>query len=1718
MKNFLKTNRYGKSDEEKQVRQRPAPRTSTRHGRFLRKKILSKMWTISSVEKEKIESADYVLRELILFSDYIPPPTYTELAIAAAERYESQNSRDYVNPWLAGRTGSSVRRKVKKRGEETYANPWLAGKNRVWYYNRRIGKRRDLRRERRANKKRFLKFARNLHRKRRNMFEMQSGLEFTKIHAIISDLARFAKIDYTDELIIQLEGIIALIFTLQGCRDYVAMSSAIFLYVRKFFDKSVTSHIMDYISELFEFEPQSGQDDIIQSDSWIDMMNNLRDNWALVKDNKLFSHFSKLLGLIVTLELCKATDLTFTVKDYKVWEPDMKVVHGSAVDIFDAALSTVTFFVENLSLCWKEKSLKPLLINDKAAAELDEEYATIVMWWDLVRNGNLKRVANVSEQEFDRRLETLTTKIRNLIGTLKSFEKKIIQDKFMRLLKIKNDYITMKISSGVRKSPFCIELFGASSQGKTTFGEQIIAALLTSAGLPTGKEYQASYNAADKFMSTWTTDKLVLLIDDMANDKSDFVERPPTRVIIDVANNAPFYANMADLDSKGKVFVEPELCIVTTNVKDLDARVYSNCPYSIQRRMHVVITVSAKPEFQYIVDGKPQGIDPAKVAAFNKNKPDMAFDDIWDLTLERAVCPAKLSVSAGYAPIVWKGKKLEKVSFREAIQYLISAYADHTAAQENILERMKKRKDICVCGVDGCRQIKGWCDMHPVEDLDKQFGEEIVESVQSAGALVHNRIRRDIFGLDRAIEGTCTLAIMGAAKHFAKHWDWMSIVPTPWLQNTKFRNAMLLLHKDQLKNAYVRKTCLMWSSILGAMWLSRKQSNACRLGLGTGLLAAGVTVQKSMVSVVKREFDELLVDRNTIAPVLKEFRDKHVGNICKACAIVGALYGISRVYKAWRNLHPQGSLEPKTEEDVRKRDAERNVWTTVVPRELPVNSLAANTTSDQLLGLVEKNLVYGSVQIGDKSLRVNGLFLTSNVVVIPDHYFEAPVLDVTFRKSNPDSAGGKFAVRLSLAQSVKIPDSDIRICYASSGGSFKDLRKYLSIDELPMVEFALRWRDRTGELIKADGLASVKQTTNGAASFKGYYYETMTIDTFKGMCGAVLVAKRKPILMGIHLGGRAGTPMGCAGMLPSMQVYQAIAELSKIEGVLISGSAEKFEKQILGVNIITGTTLHPKSPLNYMPENSQVVFYGTCPGMSTFRSEVKVTPISHHVTDVTGQPNVFRGPIEEPQYFGWQNCLENLAVPALPYDPELLIVAIRDYKEDMLPIFGSNLWKHARPLNDHENLCGIPGVKFIDSIKLNTSIGYPLGGCKRRFVTELPPTEDKPNNRVFDDVIVDEISRCLECYKRGERAYVIAKACKKDEVLAKPKCRIFYGNGIALTFLVRKYFLPILRVMQFNPKVSECAVGVNSHGPEWQELHEHIFTFGADRLIGGDYGKYDQKLPSQLIFAALRIMIDFARECDYSRDDLQIMEAMAGDIVYAVIAYNGDLIGLTEGTHISGNSLTVIINGICGSLNLRCFFYKMNPCTAFERRLKFREYVKLVTYGDDNIGSVSKEIDNFTIKGASEFLAEYGQTYTMPDKESELLDFLPPEEFEFLKRKSVYHPELGVHLGALVDRSCFKMLHCFLRGKDAPLTEEHASAQNIDTALREWFNHGRDVYESRRAQMREVAARAKIKHLCTELETTYDMGVEAWKLKYDENYAPVPVNEESVIVDCFSDL
>lgn len=1584
-------------------------------------------------------------------------------------------------------------------------------------------------------------------------------------------------VDIPDWVCSQVESALCLFTSLAGQTTTVGAIATIMLWVKTNFKRSICKTVAAYLKDLFKEDMQTQTGTMEKTPDWLCAIREARTNWRLARGNKAFGQLSKLLGLLVTMGLCQASSLEFKIDQFVLFTPKIETKHHNAFDVMDAAFETVLFFVEGLYLCFSTKSIKPLLVSDHSALQLDEEYARINSWWDLVKVGNLKRVQNLSDQEFEKRLNDLSGNLRNLTNTLTGFDKKLVTDKFERILKMQNDFITMKIASGVRHAPFALEVFGESSLGKTTFLDQILDAICVSAGLPMGKEHRAAYNAGDKYMSNWTSDKIALIFDDIANEKSSFVERPPTRAVLDVINNQMYYANKAELEAKGKCFVEPWIVAASTNNKDMDSYLYSNCPYSIQRRFFVV-NLYVKEEFKKYIDGVDCGIDSSKVREFYTKDGEYTpppFDDVWEMTIELAVKPKKLTSTATYKTMMWNGVAMERINMATMIRWACYHFDQHCKNQRAILAGMRARESaISKCETEGCYNLKGYCSEHDpvphsvcahcnmVSDGDvcghcsALSSDEIWEQVEatcqagtfygvSTAIALHNlrfkaadKLPNVGMWCERA-DVEVAQVVYDVGRRFINQFEWISLVPAPLFNNmydapddSWQRTIYRFLYQDVLQQSYefrVQSTrCLTW---LLAIYCC---VHLCFFGYWYVSWMPGLLIWwfylsyvKALRTAVERDLLEQLRHKTlNVSTVIRTARNDTVKYLCAGVMGMAALYALACW---WRESNAdkketQGSLCPVTAKEVEARDAEKNVWTGVSTRPLPMTTVSKTVMPSVLQGVIEKNLHCCHMDIGGKSPgQMNCLFLRSNVVLVPSHYFDkyGDILNCSMFKADPFKSGGKFATRLEKKTSHHIPGTDLVMCYCPNGGSYRDITKHFPTGEYSAnVNFHMTYRHHDGKLLKAQGNAvggKISVEDEKSYNYPGYkYMGTINIDTFNGLCGAVLHSETQgSIILGVHLAGVSGKPEGCAGTVTQAQLQTGYEALRKVNGVLLTGSAEKFETQVLGKTVVDPTAkLHAKSPLNYMPHESQVEYYGSCPGMTTSKSEVKVTPISEHVTDVCGVPNIYGPPKMKPEWFGWQKCLENLSIPAVPYEFPLLDLAIQDYKKDLLVVFKRDLWKGAHPLSDLENISGIPGCKFVDSIKLSTSIGFPLSGTKSKYVF-VATTQDEllewydtyggaPTQQEMDRLgsdmhhcfqvvkfipdISDEIERIEQCYKRGERGYPIAKACKKDEILAKEKCRIFYGNAIALTFLIRKYYLPLLRVLQMNPLVSECAVGINSHGSEWEEFHQHVTRFGMDRLVGGDYGKYDQKLPAQLIIAALRILIDFAEVCDYTKEDLGVMETMVGDIVYSIIAYNGDLIGLTEGTHISGNSLTVIINGICGSLNLRCYYYSFPENIGRD----FREDVALSTYGDDNIGSVSEDQHHFTIKGASEFLGRYGQTYTMPDKESELLDFLPPEEFEFLKRKSVYHPKLGVHIGALVDQSCFKMLHCFLRSKGSPNTEEVASAMNIDTALSEWFNHGEAKYEERRIQMKEIASRAGIDMYCSNLDKSYDDKVAEW--------------------------
>lgn len=1521
------------------------------------------------------------------------------------------------------------------------------------------------------------------------------------------------------------EGFLSLTTILSRADDTPTCVAALMLYVKTLIgkDKSLISAVGEYIEQLC-VTPQDSDGSIV------DALRECRMNWRLFRHNRLCKKVSTLITLIVSLGICDATRFEFSLGGLKVIEARTFEIQMGAMDIVDAIFDTLSFFIEGGIRCYSAGSLKPLLFDDYKVYELESEFITLSRMWDLQQSGNLLKLEGVPASEFDNRLESALTSMKSMLPSFSGLDKKILTDKYNKLLQIKSDYVLSRLAGGTRAAPWTIELFGKSNQGKTTVGKELVDRLLLSAGCPLDETRRATLNASSKFMDTWKTDSLVAILDDMCNEKSNFVETPPTRWVIDLCNNQVFCAPKAELENKGKVFVEPKIVLVNTNKKDLDAGIYSNCPYSVQRRCHLVATIKAKDQFQAMHGGVACGLSSEKVEQYYLTHDKPEVEDLWDIDVEVAIEPPKLSEVATYAPFMYEGKAMTGIGMNEFVELNIALFTKHLAQQAAILERSSVKRSIRVCGVDKCKNVFGQCSKHsdykslpskPASETEvpkpetpdpiistgfrgrfrtrKQWGEEIAAEIYNQKESAIKQFSAEA----STVETLATKAMYLGLTNLSRSWDWLKFVPAPIYQYPFVEDLVKHFARDKIAqrtNEFLRGAFSLLF-LISAMILKFDLS---LYPLVVILWLITLYSAKNVYARVEREAFEQVRHRSQIMqPMLEKFKNDNYKMIVGITTVAFTALAIRNIYKSYKLIAPkQGNIESPTKADVVARDQEPNPYVEVTMRPVPIVGRGRTITPSNMTDKLKSNLLYCTIDRGEKKFCCNILMLHTNYCLIPTHYFEFGDIIMTARRNNPGSLGGSFDTRLDKCRSVPIPNADVSVAYISEGGSYADISD-LFLEDYPLDHpFYFLYRKLDGSFIETSGRGKSNPKCNNSTVFHGFDYMSLGIETFGGLCGAVTYSAGIGCnVTGIHVGGVDGTPRGCASAVLRPQIEEAIKHLTSFLTCIKTASDTDFPKKQFGVEFMTNEPLHPKSPINFLPLGATIQYHGSCIGKTTSHTDAKKTIISDIVAEESGIENKWRGPMMRPEWKGWQECLANISEPGKPMPFELLEHCAKEYIGALLDIIdNSDYWKAMKPLNDEENLLGVPGEKFKDPLKKLTAIGYPLTGSKLKHLIALASTEKYPHNFKFTPEIMEEIEAAEQLYLQHLRAYPIAKGCKKDEILDKEKCRIFYGNSIVLTWLIRKYFLPLIRFLQMHPLVSECAVGINCHAPEWEQLY--TFMSKHPNLIGGDYKKYDQKLPSQLIITAFKILIELAKQCDYTQDDITIMESMVADVVYAYIAMNGDLISLNGGTHISGNSLTVIVNGICGSLNLRAAFYSNNSWS-----MKYRDHVNIMTYGDDNLGSCSDDC-KFSIKIIADYLAKYGQKYTMPNKSDTISDYLSKEDFEFLKRETVYIPEIDCHIGALQVDSIYKSLHMYLRGKGCEHSPEVACALNIDTAMREFFNHGREIYDHQQAIMKRIADKANLTNFCSELDVTFDNRVEMWRDKYLNESSDMTIKDQ----------
>lgn len=949
-------------------------------------------------------------------------------------------------------------------------------------------------------------------------------------------------------------------------------------------------------------------------------------------------------------------------------------------------------------------------------------------------------------------------------------------------------------------------------------------------------------------------------------------------------------------------------------------------------------------------------------------------------------------------------------------------------------------------------------------------------------------------------------------------WELTDLVPDSWVETSRFAWIYMFKHDEEYYPQLAAFVTGLWCILVGVTKFVTGQNYTARYGFALlGYVYIALLLRKKFL--MKRMMEERGIKRQIAARTMR----KAVGTSIQVMLTVGGVYVSYKIFKSilvtvreFGRLSHGGAIDLGHEEE--------NVWLQAKARPLPKRDEITDTMSpDQVENVVRKNTITCHY---DNKTWSSGFFPRSQILLVPAHEVrgkEEIFLKLIKDPENELSSGNK-SFEMTQGRIKYFEGKDIAAVYHAGYQTKQDVT-HLFPKELPQDSFDTKWvgRNSRGDMLEGQCRRAgiVKTVNTDKTSFNDSNAVVYDKETAGGDCMKVHFTDVNcgSSIVGFHLAGKGHT--GFLSSLTQEDLLQVYAEFHANPATRLTANMGDMPFSKYGIDFTPESKAAPQSTINYL-KDAEIDYLGRCPKFVTRpKSQVVVSPISDSVASHCGvsrqhgkPANCRKGDDKIPKQEPFNKYLQGVGKANQEFPVEIGEIAIKDYLNDMLanPAFMRDL-KRRKVLTEKQTIGGIDKTdgdeglsKYVDSMKMSTAKGFPESGTKEDIIIHLDPDEypGHADPKTFKEEYMEDWRQARQVYLRGLRYYPVFKAATKDEPtkLSKKKVRVFQCAPLTLQCIIRQYFLPIASCMSNHPVTSECAVGINSQGPQWNKLMKHLSRFGQERIVAGDFKAYDQHMSATMTMWAFSIMIELAKHADYSDDDIKIMESVVADVIHPVMCVNGDLVELL-GSNPSGQNLTVYINSIVNSLYQRCVFYTLYPIGSLKSN-RFSDYVALMTYGDDNEMGVSPEVPRYNHTEMQKIYNGQGIEYTMADKDAESVPFIHLRDADFLKRATEFREEYsdpttgekGMFLAKLSEDSIFKSLHCNMASKHT--TREAIARQCLDGAMRELWFHGREHFDMRHEQLKAVVADHKWEHLVApSFYKTFDEREVEWLDKYN---------------------
>lgn len=453
---------------------------------------------------------------------------------------------------------------------------------------------------------------------------------------------------------------------------------------------SFSRFINELIVELTEVEFSR----FFQSDTpstWLEVIEGLHNNAHKVVGSPLGAKIVRVFNHVIAhafyTKLGIDVDLGFFGKlERKVIRPTV----WNVMNFLDAIVSLVLF------LC--KAGRQAILTQSLDAFYCDDD--TMTVWLD--KASRLRKDAEFLNNPavLGTSLPALIQEIKDAIAEgnnlLKVFKKgrehSVILNINLELEVVLKRHTASLMASSFRRAPIGVFVYGGSSIGKSTICTGLFNHYCSVRGIEKEAAVLWTRTENDDYYSGYKSHFAGVLHDDAAKFKPAKVQGIDTSFadIISEINNVQFVTPQAELNDKGKIPFRSEWVGVSSNVEDLTAGLYFNCPAAFFRRFAVRITPTVKPEFR--VPGQNK-IDTSHFVEGEQ------YPDLWNFKVDVPIVDG----DAGRFETVHNFEH-----YHELLAYMTTVYEKHIAQQNSLMATVAKigpeplcecrvPKSICVC-------------------------------------------------------------------------------------------------------------------------------------------------------------------------------------------------------------------------------------------------------------------------------------------------------------------------------------------------------------------------------------------------------------------------------------------------------------------------------------------------------------------------------------------------------------------------------------------------------------------------------------------------------------------------------------------------------------------------------------------------------------------------------------------------------------------------------------------------------------------------------------------------------------------------------------------------------------------------------------------------------------------------------------------------------------